>query len=270
MPPDPSPIFAWDAADYHKNSPAQQKWALELIAKLDLSGDERVLDIGCGDGKVTAEIARRLGRGTVTGVDNSSEMIRFACDHYPQTEYRNLSFIKMDARALTFTEEFDVVFSNSALHWIMDHKPVLAGILQSLRPGGRMFIRMGGKGNAEQVFAFLDTLMNQPRWNRYFKDFFYAYNFFDAADYRQRLTEAGFQSVRAELLPGDMTFSSRDDFAAWIRTTWLPWMARLPAGERTDFINALIDKFLRAYPVGNDGLIHVHMVRLEAEAKKQT
>jgi trans-aconitate methyltransferase len=266
--PDPSPIFTWDPADYKRNSSAQQTWALDLIAKLGLSGNERVLDIGCGDGKVTAEIARYLVRGNVTGVDNSPEMIRFACDHFPQTEYRNLSFIKMDARALTFNEEFDIVFSNSALHWIINHKPVLAGIEHCLRPGGRLFIQMGGKGNAEQVFGVLDALLKKPRWSQYFDDFFFLYGFYNAADYRQRLTEAGFQSVRADLLPRDMTFSSREDFAGWIRTTWLPWVTRLPENERMVFINALIDEFLKTYPVGSDRLIHIRMVRLEAEARK--
>ena len=119
--PDPSPSFTWNAADYHTSSPAQYLWAQELIAKLGLSGNERVLDIGCGDGKVTAEISRHLPGGNVTGVDNSPEMIRFACDHFPWTEYRNLSFVSMDARGLSYLEEFDVVFSNAALHWITDH-----------------------------------------------------------------------------------------------------------------------------------------------------
>jgi trans-aconitate methyltransferase len=268
VPSDPSPSFTWNAADYHRNSPAQYQWAQELIEKLRLSGDERVLDIGCGDGKVTAEIARRLPEGCVTGVDSSPEMIRFARDHFPQTEYPNLSFVQMDARALSFKEEFDLVFSNSALHWIIDHKPVLAGIKRSLRPGGKLLIRMGGKGNAEQVFGVLEGMLGKPRWSKYFNDFFFIYSFFDSADYRLLLTEAGFESIRVDLIPKDMTYPSREDFAAWIRTTWLPWMARLPEGERTGFINALTDEYLVMIPVGTDRLIHVHMVRLDAEATK--
>ena len=82
-PSDPSVPFTWNSADYHKSSQPQQQWAKELIAKLRLSGNEVVLDIGCGDGKVTAEIARNLSGGNVTGVDSSPEMIRFACDHFP-------------------------------------------------------------------------------------------------------------------------------------------------------------------------------------------
>jgi hypothetical protein len=84
------------------------------------------------------------------------------------------------------------------------------------------------------------------------------------------LTEAGFESIRVDLIPKDMTYPSREDFAARIRTTWLPWMVRLPEGERTSFINALTDEYLVMYPVGTDRLIHIRMVRLEAEAKKRT
>jgi trans-aconitate methyltransferase len=89
-------------------------------------------------------------------------MIRFTCDYFPQTEYPNLSFVQMDARALSFKEEFEIVLSNSALHWIIDHKPVLAGIKRSLRPGGKLLIRLGGKGNAEQVFGVLEGLQGKP------------------------------------------------------------------------------------------------------------
>ena len=267
-PSDPSPSFTWNAADYHKSSPVQHQWAQEMIAKLGLSGNERVLDIGCGDGKVTAEIAHHLPEGNVTGVDSSPEMIQFAGDHFPRTEYQNLSFLKMDARALSFKEEFDVVFSNAALHWITDHKPVLAGIEQNLRPGGRLLIQMGGKGNADQVFEVLKVLLGNPRWSQFFEGFSFAYGFFGTAEYRQWLTDAGFEPVRVDLIPKDMTYSSREDFAAWLRTTWLPWMARLPDGERSGFINAFIDEYLVTYPVGADGMIHIRMVRLEAEAKK--
>jgi len=268
-PSDPSPSFTWNAADYHKSSPAQALWAKELIAKIELCGNERVLDIGCGDGKVTAEIARNLPAGNVTGVDSSPEMIRFACDHFPRREYRNLSFILGDARALPFSEEFDVVFSNAALHWIPDHKPVLAGIAKSLHPKGKLLIQMGGKGNAEQILGAGDVVQKKPEWVQYFSGFSFIYGFFDNAEYREWLIESGFEPLRVELIPKDMTYASRQDCAAWIRTTWLPWMARLPDGRRSEYIEAVMDEYLKRYPADPDGTIHISMVRLEVEAKKR-
>ncbi|HET6581157.1 MAG TPA: methyltransferase domain-containing protein [Methanoregula sp.] len=268
-PSDPTPSCTWNAADYHKSSAAQALWAKELIAKLELSGSERVLDIGCGDGKVTAEIARNLPGGNVTGVDSSPEMIRFACSHFPRNEYRNLSFILADARALPFSEEFDVVFSNAALHWIPDHTPVLAGIAKSLRPKGKLLIQMGGKGNAEQILGAGDIVQKKPEWVEYFSGFSFIYGFFDNAEYREWLIESGFEPLRVELIPKDMTYASRKDCAAWIRTTWLPWMARLPDGRRSEYIGAVMDEYLKRYPADPDGTIHISMVRLEVEAKKR-
>ena len=92
----------WNAADYAANSAVQQTWARELIAQLHLRGDEHILDVGCGDGKVTAEIARAVPRGSVTGVDASPEMIRFARKTFSPGKHPNLEFQVMDARKISF------------------------------------------------------------------------------------------------------------------------------------------------------------------------
>ena len=237
-------------------------------AKPGLFRNERVIDSGCGDGKVTAAIAASVPQGAVTGIDSSPEMRRFAREHFPRRIHPNLTFIQMDARHLTFLEEFDVVFSNAALHWISDHRPVLAGIARSLVPGGRAVLQMGGKGNADQVFRVLEVLLEKRRWKRYFEGFSFAYGFFGTAEYRQWLEEAGLEPIRVELNPKDMAYSSREDFASWIRTTWLPWLARLPDGEKPEFIKAFIDAYLLQYPADKEGAIHIGMIRLEAEAEK--
>ena len=107
--------YNWNAQDYAKNSQNQFQWAQELIPKLKLRGNEALLDIGCGDGKITAELAQRLPDGRVVGVDGSKEMIHLAQKNFPSKDYPKLSFQVMDARRLTFQEEFDRVFSNAAL-----------------------------------------------------------------------------------------------------------------------------------------------------------
>ena len=109
--------YRWDAEDYERHSNAQKEWAHELLAKLDLQSIEAVLDIGCGDGKVTAEIGRSVPLGRVVGIDNSEAMIESAKKTYPQTTFPNLTFQLMDARRLVFEEQFDVCFSNAALRF---------------------------------------------------------------------------------------------------------------------------------------------------------
>lgn len=266
--PDPSPTFSWNAADYCKSSSTQQVWAKELISKLELFGDERVIDLGCGDGKVTTALAAGVPQGSVTGIDSSSEMIRFAREHFPPSNYPNLSFLQMDACHLAFQEAYDVVFSNAALHWISDHRPVLAGIARSLVPGGRAVLQMGGKGNADQVFRVLEVMLENRRWKRYFEGFSFTFGFFETAEYRQWLADAGLEPVRVELIPKDMAYPCREDFAGWIRTTWLPWLTQLPENEKPVFIDAFIDAYLVQYPADSDEVIHIGMMRLEAEAKK--
>jgi trans-aconitate 2-methyltransferase len=265
---DPSPMFTWNPADYNKCSPVQQVWAQELIAKLGLLGYEHVIDIGCGDGKVTAAIASTVPKGTVTGIDNSPEMIGFARQHFPDTHHHNLTFIQMDARHLTFFEEFDRVFSNATLHWLSDHRPVLEGIECCLVKGGRVVLQMGGKGNADQVLSVLGVMLDNRRWRKYFDNFSFTYGFFGTTEYRQLLVDVGLVPVRVELIPKDMAYPNRVDFAGWIRTTWLPWLSRLPESEKRVFIDALIDEYLTKHPADPDGVIHISMMRLEVEAKK--
>ena len=151
----------WNPTDYHQHSAQQQKWATELLPKLALKGSERVLDIGCGDGKITVEIARAVPNGLVVGLDSSTEMLDFALKAFPDTP--NLRFEQGDARSLTFDSEFDWVVSFATLHWVIDHRPVLAGIHRSLRPGGRVLMQFGGKGNAAEVVRVVTRIVACPR-----------------------------------------------------------------------------------------------------------
>ena len=163
--------YKWDAADYARSSAGQQQWARELIAKLVLTGTERLLDLGCGDGRISAELASIVKAGSILGVDNSPEMIAMARNNYPPIMYPNLSFQLADASALPFRNEFDVIFSNAALHWVKDHKPVLKGIADSLRPGGRILLQMGGRGNAAMAVSAMDEVRSRPEWCRRFDGF---------------------------------------------------------------------------------------------------
>ena len=141
----------WDPADYAKHSQGQERWAKELLSLLALEPQESVLDIGCGDGRITAEIAGMVPAGYVIGVDLSREMVEHASEHYPADKFPNLKFQQADAAALPFVSEFDVVYSSAALHWTRDHQSVLRGIARSLKAPGRCVLQMGGKGCGAEV-----------------------------------------------------------------------------------------------------------------------
>lgn len=257
----------WDAEDYSRNSLAQLTWARELIAKLQLRGGESVLDIGCGDGKVTAEIAALVGDGRVVGIDSSAEMVEFARREIGGS-LSNVVFSVCDARELHFDQEFDVVFSNATLHWVIDHRPVLGGISRALKPGGRLLLQMGGRGNAADILSLMDALPADPAWGRYFQEQVTAYGFYVPEEYVGWLREAGLTPVRAELLERDMAQEGKEGLASWVRTTWLPYTQRVPEGRRDDFVSDIVERYVRSHPPDSDGLVHVQMSRLEVEATK--
>ncbi len=260
--------YTWDASDYEQSSSTQQKWARELIAKLNLKGTEKVLDIGCGGGKVTAEIAAIVTGGAVHGIDSSYEMIQLAQSHYAQSNGSNINFTQIDARSLPFHNDFDVVFSNAALHWIKDHLSVLKGISRSLCPGGKMLLQMGGgKDNAAAMVSVFDELITRDIWREYFINFTFPYNFYGPEEYHPWLSETGFDVKRVELIPKDMIHEP-DGFKSWVRTTWLPYTQRVPESKRDVFLQQAIDEYLHRHPLDDHGMTHLGMLRLEVEAFK--
>lgn len=262
------PKFEWNADEYAKYSSGQEKWAKELLAKLKLNGNEAVLDLGCGDGRITVEIAAMVNNGSVIGVDNSEEMIKLAKERYPAEKYINFSFMVMDAKEIKFTGKFDVVFSNAALHWVDDHKKVLEGINRSLKPGGRFLIQTGGTGNAAAAFETLREMTELAEWEPYLKGARSPYNFFSNSDYEKLVPETGFNPVRIELLSKDMVHKGIEGFKGFIRTTWLPFTQRIPEEKREQFITETAELYVKKYPVDEEGNVHIGMVRLEAEAVK--
>jgi trans-aconitate 2-methyltransferase len=258
----------WDAADYAANSIVQQTWARELIAKLNLYGDEHILDVGCGDGKVTAEIARALPRGLAVGTDASPQMIEFAQKTFSPKKNPNLEFHVMDARKIKFTRQFDFVFSNAALHWVDDHQAILRGVASVLKSGGRLVVSCGGKDNAHDVFLALRPEMRLKHWREFFCKMPTPYFFYAPGDYEKWLPKFGFQIQNVKLAPKDATYDGAEGFAAWLRTTWIPYVQRVPENLREEFIAAVTERYVTMHPPDTEDKIHVRMVRLEIDAAK--
>lgn len=261
-------MYQWDSVDYHKSSGEQQGWGIELLNKLVLQGNERVLDLGCGDGKLTAEIVRRVPSGSVVGIDKSEDMIRFAQEHYQPDVFPNLKFLLLDARNLFFDQEFDVVFSNAALHWVDDHANILLKIRESLSAGGRVIAQMGGKGNASGILKILDTMIRGEKWADYFSGFSVPYTFYDDQEYKMLLESAGLTVKRIELIPKHMVHNGQEGLASWIRTTWLPYTRRVSENFQSDFINEIVNTYIKVQALHRNGIIPVEMVRLEFEAER--
>ena len=261
-------MHKWNPEEYAKHSTAQLAWARELIARLKLGGDESVLDIGSGDGKVTAEIAAALPRGRVVGLDASPQMVEFARARHGGGRHVNLEFVCMDARQIDLKPPFDIVFSNAALHWIDDHAAVLKRIGQALRGGGRLIISCGGRGNAAEMLEVVHAVIALCRWRKYFEGLAFPYYFYGPDQYVRWLPEAGLSPLRVELVPKDMLHRGAEGLAGWIRSTWLPFTERVPDPGRDEMIQEIATEYVKRYPPDAQGNVHVKMVRLEVEAMK--
>lgn len=153
------PPRGWDAEQYAVHSQVQTREGADLMARLELAEGARLLDIGCGDGRIT----ERAGRAGVTavGVDASLAMCRAAAQ-------RGVSVIQSSASALPLAPDaFDAVYSNAALHWVSDHPAVVREIARVLRPGGRLVARMGGAGNQTEITVACLRLLKESPYRNY-------------------------------------------------------------------------------------------------------
>ncbi len=161
----------WHASDYHHEASLQRAMAQEQLGRLTLDGGERVLDVGCGDGTVTAEIAARAPRGSVLGVDPSRDMIGFATSRFGRSAHANLQFAVGDAARLQYQDEFDLVISFNALHWVVDQTAALGGIRAALKPSGRALLRFVPEGPRESLEDVIEKVRQRPQWAEHFAGF---------------------------------------------------------------------------------------------------
>jgi len=253
----------WNAKDYAKNSSAQEAWAKELILKLSLKGHESLIDLGCGDGRMTNEMAIRLPTGQAVGIDSSESMVKLASKTFTRS---NLSFYTMNAEEIHLNKKFDLAFSNATLHWVKDHHAVLASLRKHLNPNAKILFQMGGKGNAQDIVETFDKLIADGKWNKCFSGFEFPYHFCDIQDYEKWLPATGYKAARIELITKNMVHKNTEELKGWLRTTWFPYANRIPAGQQEIFLDEVVSRYIEDKPVDVIGQTHVKMVRLEVEA----
>ena len=229
----------WNAERYHQISSPQQAWGKRVLDRLALQGFERVLDLGCGTGRVTAEIAERVPRGGVVGVDRSAAMLETARpwlrEHAPRA-----ALVRADGAALPFKRVFDAVFSGATFHWIPDHGALFRSIIQALKPGGRLNAQCGGEGNLAVLKSRADRLMRDPRFAPYFEDWIEPTYYADIASTERRLAAAGFADITVWIEAAPTTFDGPDEFRQFIGSVCVrEHVARLVREDRDAFLREL-------------------------------
>jgi trans-aconitate methyltransferase len=233
----------WDASEYARQSQLQEAMAREVLALLELKGSERVLDVGCGDGKITTQIAARIPRGSVVGVDASHEMIAFASNHFGSADQPNLQFQVADARHLPFQSEFDLVVSFNALHWIPEQDMALRSIRSAMKPASRAQLRLVPSGERESLEDVVEKTRQLSQWNFYFRDFQNPYLHLTPEQYSTTVARNGLQVVRLHCETKAWDFGSRAAFFAFCWVGLISWTRRLPEAKRPEFINDVLDRY---------------------------
>ncbi len=226
----------WDAARYHRISAPQFDWGQRVLARLQPAGGERILDLGCGTGRITQEILASMDGGCVTGVDLSGAMLAVARASRPEGLSRHVRYVQASGAALPFSGTFDAVFSAATLHWIHDHDAVFAGVHEALKPGGRFVAQCGGAGNLQRLLEHAAPLMESRTYRRYFDDWHDPWYFADPETTAVRLRAAGFIAVDAWLEEAPVDLATADAYNEFVSCVCIRHhLERLPLDLREPF-----------------------------------
>jgi trans-aconitate methyltransferase len=222
----------WDAELYEARHGFVWRFGEGVVEFLNPQPGERILDLGCGTGQLTQKIAE--SGADVLGLDASADMIGQARQNYPR-----LQFVLADAAALKFENEFDAVFSNAALHWILDRAGVVAGIARVLKKGGRFVAEFGGKGNVRILERAIDKVAAKyhtgpiPEKRTYYPA---------VGEYAALLEEHGLEVRFAQLFDRPTPLEGEDGMANWVRQFKWYYFEGLPPGQQQDALRDLVEE----------------------------
>ena len=223
---------AWDTELYEAQHGFVWKFGEDLIGLLNPQRGERILDLGCGTGQLTQKITERSA--DVLGLDASPEMIGQARQNFP-----SLQFVLQDAAKMDFSEEFDAVFSNAALHWMLDAPAVARGIFRALRKGGRVAAELGGKGNIRQIEGAIETVLL-----RYLGDHLPPRRTFfpSIGEYAGVLESCGLEVRSAVLFDRPTPLEGNDGMERWLRQFALSYFEALPREQAAQAMREVVEE----------------------------
>ncbi len=247
----PKPVQRWSASDYARNGRFVQEMAGAVFAMLAPRPGERVLDLGCGDGALTAEIKAK--GADVLGVDLSDELLAVA-------RMKGLRVRKLDGHALDFSSEFDAVFSNSALHWMRKPALVIAGVARALKPRGRFVGEFGGHGNVAAIATAMRAVGNKRNGD---PALVAPWFFPTVEEYRELLSEGGFIVREIALVPRPTPLKT--GMEGWLRTFGRSFFDQFAEPDRSDVLGEVIE-LLRPSLCDGKGVWTADHVRLRFHA----
>jgi trans-aconitate 2-methyltransferase len=244
----------WDAETYDRISEPQYEWGLKVLERLELDGDETVMDAGCGSGRITEKLLELLPNGRVLCVDGSEQMIAKA----RQALGDRADYLVADLAELEVDEPVDVIFSTATFHWILDHDKLFARLHAALRPGGKLVAQCGGEGNVAEHAKAIVAVASRPEFAEYFEGMPLMWNFTSPEPTKERLLNAGFDEASCWFSGASVQPKQPFEFAYTV--TLGPHLNRLPEDLRRPFAEAVLE-------VENDPLV-LNYVRLNIDARR--
>ncbi|OGO53455.1 MAG: hypothetical protein A2V84_08450 [Chloroflexi bacterium RBG_16_70_13] len=218
----------WDARTYDRIADPMHSWGVEVLERLPLTGNERVLDAGCGSGRVTESLAERLPGGHVVALDASPAMLVEARRRLARFGDR-VSYVQADlGRPLPIEEPMDAILSTATFHWVPDHDALFRNLAAAMRPGGRLVAQCGGIGNIEAIRRIVRTVGD---------GFDAARNFATPLATAARLEAAGFGNIEVWLADQPTRLEPGEPLETYLATVCLrEHIARLPVGARAAYV----------------------------------
>ncbi len=233
---------SWDAHTYNKvSNNVQLEWGRKLIEKRKWIGNETVMDAGAGSGNLTTILADKIPHGQIYAVDDDPNMVEQAKANL--SAYRNVQVIHSSMDKVNLPTKVDVIFSNAALHWVLDQESVFLHFWQLLKPnGGELLIEYGGYGNVERAVRVISKLMQSIQFKEYFVNWKQSWYFPKADEIKILLEKVNFRDIQTDLSRRTTSFSSRDEFAIFVKTVIMkPFLGYLPdAQKKEQFLDAFL------------------------------
>ena len=229
----------WNSSAYHRLSEPQVSWGKKVLSRLQLRGDEIVLDAGCGTGRLTADLLEALPQGRVVGVDLSRNMLSSAREYLQGKFGGRLGLVACDLLRLPFKHAFDGIVSTAAFHWVLDHDGLFLNLRQALIPGGWLEAQCGGGPNLARLRKRADLLAATAEFASYFAGFREPWLFQDAEAAAAKLRRAGFVNVETSIEPAPTVLESAERYMEFTRNIILrEHLQRLPNENLRDLFMA--------------------------------
>jgi trans-aconitate 2-methyltransferase len=228
----------WDGSSYDRISGPMEALGLAVLARLELAGDEAVLDAGCGSGRITHALIERLPDGHVVAVDASESMVQAARERLPGADVRRVDLLELELASLGPSEPLDAILSTATFHWILDHDLLFTRLRGVLRAGGRLVAQCGGRGNIDVLRGHANEVLAREPYAAHFGDFRQPWNYAGPEQTRQRLLDAGFSVAECWLAPAPKEPDQPREFLSTIVLG--PHYQHLPEDLREPFIDDVL------------------------------